>query len=144
MCLYRDDLDALHTSQHLVKRLNEVSQTTWNGVSLRSATSYFFVNSETCSNEPTQQGALPLHGERRGTLTARPWCWIGAPSGGRADATRWRQAAAGSRSARAPRPACRRPGWFSCGPLRTWPPGTGRQPPDRKWRGKIILYFILN
>lgn len=31
-----------------------------------------FVHSETCSNEPTQQGALPLHGERRGTLTARP------------------------------------------------------------------------
>lgn len=25
-----------------------------------------------CSNEPTQQGALPLRNERRGTLTARP------------------------------------------------------------------------
>lgn len=29
-------------------------------------------DSETCSSEPTQQGALPLHSERRGTLTARP------------------------------------------------------------------------
>lgn len=62
----------LHTAQRLVKRLNEVSQTTWNGAGLRTAINYFFVNSETCSNEPTQQGALPLHGERRRTLTARP------------------------------------------------------------------------
>lgn len=33
---------------------------------------YFLVIQETCNNEPTQQGALPLRGERRGTLTARP------------------------------------------------------------------------
>lgn len=62
----------LRTAQRLVKRLNEVSQTTRNGAGLRTAINYFWVNSETCSNEPTQQGALPLHGERRGTLTARP------------------------------------------------------------------------
>lgn len=69
---HRADLCNLLTAQPLVKRLNEVSQTTWNGAGLRAAINYFFVNSETCSNEPTQQGALPLHGERRGTLTARP------------------------------------------------------------------------
>lgn len=62
----------LHTARHLIKQLNEVSQRAWNGAGLRTAINYFFVISETCSNEPTQQGALPLHGERRGTLTARP------------------------------------------------------------------------
>lgn len=100
---------------------------------------FSFGDSETCSNKPTQQGALPLHNERRGTLTARPWCWSAEPGGGTADGTEWRPAAGGSRSARAPRPACRQPGWFSCGPWRTWPPGTDSLPPAEERRGRERL-----
>lgn len=37
-----------------------------------NGTAFFLGNLVTCSNEPTQQGALPLRNERRGTLTARP------------------------------------------------------------------------
>lgn len=103
-------------------------------------TLFFFGYSETCSNEPTQQGALPLRYERRGTLTARPWCWSAVPDGVRADGIRWRLAAGGSRSARAPRPACRLPGWFSYEPSRTWPRGTDWRPPGRKCRFMCQTY----
>lgn len=97
----------------------------------------FFGDSRDCSNEPTQQGALPLRGERRGTLTARPWCWSAEPAGARAGGTEWRRAGGGSQNVRAPTPACRQPGWFSCGPWRTWPLDTDSQPPGRKTQKNV-------
>lgn len=85
-------------------------------------------------SSPTQRWPLPPPPERT-TLTACPW-WSGARGcGGSPGGTGWRRAGGGCRSARAPTPECRRPGWSSCGPWRTSGRGADRPQPNngRQW-----------
>lgn len=82
-------------------------------------------------SSPTQRWPLPpLPG--RTTLTACPW-WSGARGcGGSPGGTGWRRAGGGCRTAHAPMPECHRPGWSSCGPLRTSAQGADGPPPNNE------------
>ncbi len=85
-------------------------------------------------SSPTQRWPLPPPPERT-TLTACPWWSDAQGCGGSPGGTGWRRAGGGCRSARAPTPECRRPGWSSCGPLRTSGQGAdGPQPKNRRQR----------